>query len=121
MKFTCECEIKEDIVNRLRNEASHDFMGHKNIEDVVPRIFYVNNAPTRKPEGIFCTDFRGDFRDDSMRPRDTPTSSASSTATSPPTTYYIIRPTAASNSSSLLTSELGAAVVDFSRRRKPQP
>lgn len=115
MKFTCECEIKEDIVNRLRNEASHDFMGHKNIEDVVPRIFYVNNAPTRKPEGIFCTDFRGDFvmiacgretRQNLQR--------VQYGDIAPDHIHYIIRPTAVSEF--VLTPderELGAAVVDI--------
>ncbi len=115
MKFTCECEIKEDIVNRLRNEASHDFMGHKNIEDVVPRIFYVNNAPTRKPEGIFCTDFRGDFvmiacgretRQNLQR--------VQYGDIAPDHIHYIIRQTAVSEF--VLTPderELGAAVVDL--------
>lgn len=60
-KFPKECEITERQVERLAFEATHDFMGDKNIEATVPRIFYVNNAAVRRPVGTFGESFRGEF------------------------------------------------------------
>ena len=42
IKFPKECEITETHVQRLGYEAARDFMGDKNIEAMVPRMFYVN-------------------------------------------------------------------------------
>ncbi len=61
LKFPRECEITEKQVERLAFEATHDFVGDKNIEATVPRVFYVNNAAVRRPVGTFGESFRGEF------------------------------------------------------------
>jgi len=61
LKFPSECEITEKQVQRLAFEAAHDFVGEKNIEATVPRMFYVNNSAVRQPVGIFGEVFRGEF------------------------------------------------------------
>lgn len=61
IKFPKECEITETHVQRLGYEAARDFMGDKNIEAMVPRMFYVNNAAVRKAVGTFGDNLRGDF------------------------------------------------------------
>lgn len=61
LKFPHECEITENQVQRLMYEATRDFMGDKNIEGMIPRIFYVNNASMRKAVGTFGETLRGEF------------------------------------------------------------
>lgn len=61
LKFPHECEITEKQVERLAFEATNDFVGDKNIEATVPRVFYVNNAAVRRPIGTFGESFRGEF------------------------------------------------------------
>jgi|GEM_PF-560016 len=61
IKFPRECEITEKQVERLAFEATNDFVGDKNIEATVPRVFYVNNAAVRRPVGTFGESFRGEF------------------------------------------------------------
>lgn len=61
LKFPRECEITEKQVERLAFEATNDFVGDKNIEATVPRVFYVNNAVVRRPIGTFGESFRGEF------------------------------------------------------------
>lgn len=61
LKFPHECEITDSQVQRLMFEASRDFMGDKNIEATVPRMFYVNNAAVRKAVGTFGETLRGEF------------------------------------------------------------
>lgn len=61
LKFPRECEITEKQVDRLAFEATNDFVGDKNIEATVPRMFYVNNAAVRRPVGTFGESFRGEF------------------------------------------------------------
>ncbi len=114
-KFPKECEITERQVERLAFEATHDFMGDKNIEATVPRIFYVNNAAVRRPVGTFGESFRGEFvmitcgketRQNLDRIKyDT---------IDPGKVTYIIRPTAVADL--VLTpdeKELGTALVDI--------
>ncbi len=114
-KFPKECEITERQVERLAFEATHDFMGDKNIEATVPRIFYVNNAAVRRPVGTFGESFRGEFvmitcgketRQNLDRIKyDT---------IDPAKVTYIIRPTAVADL--VLTpdeKELGTALVDI--------
>lgn len=61
LKFPAECEITDKQVQRLAYEAAHDFVGDKNVEATVPRMFYVNNSAVRQPVGIFGEAFRGEF------------------------------------------------------------
>ena len=61
LKFPHECEITENQVQRLMYEATRDFVGDKNIEAMVPRMFYVNNAAVRKAVGTFGETLRGEF------------------------------------------------------------
>ncbi len=63
LQFPNECEITENHVQRLIYEASRDFMGDKNIEAMVPRNFFVNNALVRKAKavGTFGETLRGEF------------------------------------------------------------
>lgn len=61
LKFPHECEITENQVQRLMYEATRDFMGDKNIEGMIPRNFYVNNASMRKAVGTFGETLRGEF------------------------------------------------------------
>lgn len=61
IKFASECEITEAHVRQLIHEATRDFVGNKNIEDMVPRMFYVNNAATRRAVGFFGETFKGEF------------------------------------------------------------
>ena len=61
LKFPHEVEITETQVQRLMYEATRDFMGDKNIEATVPRMFYVNNAAVRKAVGTFGETLRGEF------------------------------------------------------------
>lgn len=61
LKFPRECEITEKQVERLAFEATNDFVGDKNIEATVPRVFYVNNTVVRRPIGTFGESFRGEF------------------------------------------------------------
>lgn len=61
LKFPSECEITDAQVQRLVFEAMRDFMGDKNIEATVPRIFYVNKSAFRQPVGTFGESLRGEF------------------------------------------------------------
>ena len=61
LQFPHECEITESHVQRLVYEATRDFMGDRNIEAMVPRMFYVNNAAVRKAVGTFGETLRGEF------------------------------------------------------------
>lgn len=61
LKFPHECEITESQVQRLMFEATRDFMGDKNIEATVPRMFYVNNAAMKKAVGTYGETLRGEF------------------------------------------------------------
>lgn len=61
LKFPHECEITEKQVQRLAFEATHDFIGDKNIEATVPRVFFVNSSAVRQPVGTFGDSFRGEF------------------------------------------------------------
>ena len=114
-RFSKECEITERQVERLAFEATHDFMGDKNIEATVPRIFYVNNAAVRRPVGTFGESFRGEFvmitcgketRQNLDRIK--------YDSIDPAKVTYIIRPTAIADL--VLTpdeKELGTALVDI--------
>lgn len=115
LKFPHECEITENQIQRLTYEASRDFMGDKNIEATIPRVFYVNNAAVPKAVGTFGDSLRGEFmmvicgketrqnleriKFDNIEPADI---------------EYILRPTAIADL--VLTAderELGCALVDF--------
>ncbi|MCH5221242.1 MAG: hypothetical protein J1F05_02795 [Muribaculaceae bacterium] len=61
LRFPHDCEITENHVARLTEEAKRDFVSDKNVEAVVPRMFYVNNAAVQKPVGIFGETLRGEF------------------------------------------------------------
>lgn len=61
LKFPKEDEITEKHVQRLAYEAAHDFVGDKNIEATVPRMFYVNNSAVRQPVGFCGEVFKGEF------------------------------------------------------------
>lgn len=115
LKFPKEDEITEKHVQRLAFEAAHDFVGDKNIEATVPRMFYVNNSAVRQPVGIFGEIFKGEFvmiccgresrqnldrlKIDNVDTRDI---------------HYVIRPTAVADL--LLTADdkaLGTALLDI--------
>ncbi|MCM1067703.1 MAG: pilus assembly protein PilM [Muribaculaceae bacterium] len=61
LRLPRESEITENHVQRLEYEATRDFVGDKNIEAMVPRMFYVNNVGTRKAVGFFGETLRGEF------------------------------------------------------------
>lgn len=61
LKAPKELEITESHIERLEYEATRDFMGSQNIEAMVPRAFYVNNALAPKPVGTYGETIRGEF------------------------------------------------------------
>lgn len=115
LKFHKECEITEKQVERLAFEAARDYVGDKNIEDTVPRVYYVNNSVFRQPVGTFGEALRGEFvmitcgretRQNLERLK--------INGLDADNIEYVIRPTALADM--LLTpdeKELGTALVDF--------
>lgn len=61
LRFPKECEITDEHVQRLRFEATRDFVGEKNVEACVPRMYYVNNKAVRRVVGTFGDTLRGEF------------------------------------------------------------
>lgn len=61
LRFPKEMEITENHLQRLKYEATRDFLGDRNIEEVIPRMYYVNNAADRRAVGIFGESLRGEF------------------------------------------------------------
>ncbi len=61
VRFPHDLEITEETIRRLKNEAVKDFVGNKNIEDILPRTFYVNNVEVKKVVGTFGSTLRGEF------------------------------------------------------------
>lgn len=61
MSFPHEIEITEKTINRLKAEATKDFAGNKNIEAIVPRMFWVNNMLMRPVVGTIGTGIKGEF------------------------------------------------------------
>ncbi len=61
ISFAREIEITEETIRRLKKEAAKDFVGNKNIEDCLPKAFYVNNLQVKKPVGTVGSNLRGDF------------------------------------------------------------
>ncbi|MDE6854393.1 MAG: pilus assembly protein PilM [Muribaculaceae bacterium] len=115
IKFPKECEITDTHVQRLGYEAARDFMGDKNIEAMVPRMFYVNNAAVRKAVGTFGDNLRGDFMmiTCGRETRQNLDRLMFETVTRE-NIAYILRPTAVADL--VLTSderELGCVLVDF--------
>lgn len=61
MAFSRELEISEKTIDRLKSEATKDFIGNKLIVDVIPRMFWVNNMLVRPVVGTIGTNIRGEF------------------------------------------------------------
>ena len=61
LRFPTECEITDEHVKRLRFEATRDFVGDKNVEACVARMYYVNNTAVRRVVGTFGDTLRGEF------------------------------------------------------------
>lgn len=61
MKFDQEVEITDKNVERLAYHASSDIIGDKVVITSVPRMFYVNNGPVRRPVGTYGETLSGEF------------------------------------------------------------
>lgn len=61
ISFAREIEITDETIRRLKKEAAKDFVGNKNIEEALPKAFYVNNIQVKKPVGTVGSNLRGDF------------------------------------------------------------
>ncbi|MBD5553125.1 MAG: pilus assembly protein PilM [Desulfovibrio sp.] len=61
LSFPGEIEITNDSVNRLKQEAIKDVISQKVIEDIIPRVFYVNNMEEKIVVGTYGKQLRGDF------------------------------------------------------------
>ncbi|MDE6206250.1 MAG: pilus assembly protein PilM [Muribaculaceae bacterium] len=115
LSFPHECEITDKTIERLAFEATHDFIGDKNVIATIPRRFFVNNTAVVRPVGTYGETLRGEFTMITCA-RETKqnldrikfdTIEANNVA-------YILRPTALAEL--ILTPderELGAALVDI--------
>ncbi|MDE6121059.1 MAG: hypothetical protein K2F63_04650, partial [Muribaculaceae bacterium] len=61
LRFPHECEITDDHVQRLKYEATRDYVGDKNVEASVARMYYVNNSAVRRVVGTFGNTLSGEF------------------------------------------------------------
>lgn len=61
LRFTTEREINEKLVERLKFEATRDYVGDRLIIDVLPRVYYVNNKASKKAIGTVAETLKGVF------------------------------------------------------------
>lgn len=62
LHFPMECEITEQQVTRLKQEATRDFVSDTHIiEAVVPRKYYVNKAMVMRAVGSYGETLKGEF------------------------------------------------------------
>ncbi len=61
LRFATECEITDKLVERLKFEATRDYVGDRLIIDILPRVYYVNNKASKKAVGTFAETLRGVF------------------------------------------------------------
>lgn len=53
-----ETEVTEDLLDRLKVEARTHAVTDKEIIEVVPREYIIDNSRAERPEGMYCTDIR---------------------------------------------------------------
>ncbi len=115
LHFPTDIAIVAETVERLKQEAIKDFVAPKNIEAILPRVFYVNNAEVVNPVGNYGQMFRGEFiliacSSENRRNLDR----VKIENVSPRSITYLLRPTAVA--SLVLTDterQLGCVLVDF--------
>lgn len=61
LRFATEREINEKLVDRLKFEATRDYVGERLIIDVLPRVYYVNNKASKKAIGTVAETLKGVF------------------------------------------------------------
>lgn len=115
LHFPTDIAIVAETVERLKQEAIKDFVAPKNIEAILPRVFYVNNAEVVNPVGNYGQMFRGEFIFIACSSENRRNLDRVKIDNIPPRSItYLLRPTAMA--SLVLTDterQLGCVLVDF--------
>lgn len=63
LQFPHDIEITDKTVERLKTEVAKDFAGNKDIDEIIPRNFYINNSSVQVSTavGTLAHSLRGDF------------------------------------------------------------
>lgn len=63
LQFPHDIEITDKTVERLKTEVVKDFAGNKDIDEIIPRNFYINNSSVQVSTavGTLAHSLRGDF------------------------------------------------------------
>lgn len=61
LEFLKETEINDRAVNRLKADAAKDFVGNKEITEIIARNYFVNNVQVKEAVGTVGKSLRGEF------------------------------------------------------------